>query len=176
MSAAAAIGNWWLRVIGAPSRVLVAGIVVLNLALTLLVEFRTLRNFPNSGDEYSYYVSAEIFARGRLSVPSPPSREFFDFTHVINDGKFYGKYPPGWPALLAVGVRLGVPWLVNPLIGALTLLVIDRLARRHFSPAVATTALLMCAANPYFIFTSASYFSHSSCLLFTTLFLHFLFN
>lgn len=176
MSVTSALGDFWLRVIAWPSRRLVVAIALLNLALTLLVEFRTLRNFPNSGDEYSYFVSAELFASGRLSVPSPPHLEFFEFTHVINDGKFYGKYPPGWPALLAVGVRLGVPWLVNPVIGALTLLALERLARRHFSVEVANTALLMCAANPYFIFNSASYFSHSSCLLFLTLFLHFVFN
>jgi hypothetical protein len=168
--------NLWLRVIAAPSRPLLAAVVVLNLGLTLLVEFRTLKNFPNSGDEYSYFVSAELFARGRLSVPSPPHRDFFEFTHVVNDGKFYGKYPPGWPALLGVGVRLGVPWLVNPVIGALTLIAIWQLARRHFSVEIANTALLMCAANPFFVFNSASYFSHSSCLLFLTLFLHAVFS
>lgn len=176
MSVASAAGDFWVRLIGTPSRPLVAAIVVLNLALTLFVEFRTLQNFPNSGDEYAYFVSAELFASGRLSVPSPPHRDFFEFTHVVNDGKFYGKYPPGWPALLAVGVRLGVPWLVNPVIGALTLIAMWQLARRHFSIEIANTAVLMCAANPYFIFNSASYFSHSSCLLFLTLFLHAVFS
>jgi hypothetical protein len=33
--------------------------------------------------------------------------------HVVNDGKFYGKYPPGWPALLAVGSFFGAPWLAQ---------------------------------------------------------------
>jgi hypothetical protein len=172
----ASIGDAWMALVRTPGRRLLVVVAVLNFALCLLVEFVTFRNFPNSGDEYSYFVSAELFARGKLSVPSPPLREFFDTTHIVNDGKFYGKYPPGWPLVLAVGVLLGVPWIVNPVLGALTLAAIDRLARTHFSTEVANTAVLICLGNPYFIFNSASYFSHPACLLFVTLAIYFALN
>jgi 4-amino-4-deoxy-L-arabinose transferase-like glycosyltransferase len=128
-----------------------------------------LRDFPNSADEYAYVVSAECFARGRLSVPSPEPARFFDYTHCVNDGRFYGKYPPGWPALLAVGVKAGAPWLVNPLIGAITLLALYALGCRLFPETrAADFALLGLLANPFFLFNSGSYFSHSACLLFLT--------
>ena len=81
----------------------------------------TLRNFPNSGDEYSYLISAKLFSDGKLSVPSPHHRKFFDFNHIVNDGKFYGKYSPGWPFFLMFGELLGFPGLVNVVFAVLTL-------------------------------------------------------
>lgn len=170
------LGRCWLKATECPSRLLPLAVVLINLGLTFITEFRTLQNHPNSGDEYAYLVSAEIFSRGRLAVPSPPQPEFFDVVHVVNDGKFYGKYPPGWPLLLTAGILLKVPWLVNPVLGALTILVLYELARRHFSLKAANVLALLSLANPFLVFNSASYFSHTSCLLFVALGFLFLFN
>jgi hypothetical protein len=167
------LGDRWIALIQSPGLGFPCAILALNFALTLVTEFAVFRNVPHSGDEYAYYVSAELFSRGKLSVPSPPLREFFDVDHVLNDGKFTGKYPPGWPVLLAVGAFFRVPWLVNPVLGTLTLGLLHHLARKHFSPKVARISLIAAAANPYFVFTSASYFSHSACLLASTAFLYF---
>lgn len=148
----------------------VVAMILLNLGLTLVTALVTLRGFPFSADEYSYLLSAQLFAEGRLWVPSPEPREFFRFFHVINDGHYYGKYPPGWPLILSLGVLVNAPWLVNPVLGTLTLLLIHRTARENFSQEVANATLYAAAINPFLIFNSASYFSHSSCLLFMTLF------
>jgi hypothetical protein len=145
-------------------------VIALNLGLSLFTGLVTLRDFPNSGDESAYLISAQLFAEGRLSVPSPEPREFFDHYHVINDGRYYGRYPPGWPAILSLGVAVNAPWLVNPILGALTLFVLHRLARESFSREVADATLIATAANPFLIFNSASYFSHAACLLAATLF------
>lgn len=161
----------WNRWISSPRPHLLAGVVLLNFALSLIVGLVVLRDFPNSADEYAYEISARIFAEGKLSVASPEPPRFFDFTHCVNDGRFYGKYPPGWPLLLSVGCIFGAPWLINPLVGALTLIGLHALGRRLFSVPVANLALLASVGNPFFVFNSASYFSHSACLLFITLFL-----
>jgi len=140
-------------------------VIGLNLGLALFTALVTLRAFPNSGDEYAYLLSAQLFAEGRLSVPSPEPREFFNLYHVVNDGRYYGKYPPGWPLILAAGVASGTPWLVNPILGALALLVVHRMTLRSFSRETANATLLATAANPFLILNSASYFSHPACLL-----------
>lgn len=154
-----------LALLRTSSPVLPLAVIGLNLALSVFTSQVTLKGFPNSGDEYAYLISAQLFAEGRLSVPSPEPRQFFDVHHVINDGRFYGRYPPGWPLLLAAGVAAGAPWLVNPILGALALLVLHRLALRSFSRPAANAALLATAANPFLVLNSASYFSHPACLL-----------
>jgi len=149
--------------------------LAVNVPATVYTARSTLQAFPNSGDEYAYLLSARLFAGGRLSVPSPEPAKFFSLAHVINDGRFFGKYPPGWPLALTLGVWLDVPWLVNPLLGALTLIVIFVFARRFFSLPVANAAMLLSLLCPFFIFESASFFSHPLCLLFVTLAAYFLF-
>jgi hypothetical protein len=128
-----------------------------------------LHNFPNSGDEWCYLLQAEIFSQGKLSVASPPHREFFNVGWMINNGAFYTQHPPGWPLILAVGVLLGVPWLINPLLGMLTLLVIYALGKTMYDTRVATIALLSTLCSPFFLFNSASYWAHPGSLLFLTL-------
>ncbi len=147
-------------------------VIALNLAVTLYTGLVTLRDFPNSADEYAYLISAQLFAEGKLSVPSPTPPEFFHTTHMVNDGKYYGKYPPGWPGILMLGVLVRAPWIVNPLLGALTVALLYVMARRFFARGVAAVALVPLVANPFFIFNSASYFSHASCLFFITLFMY----
>jgi 4-amino-4-deoxy-L-arabinose transferase-like glycosyltransferase len=128
-----------------------------------------LHNFPNSGDEWCYLLQAEIFSQGKLSVASPPHREFFDVGWMINNGAFYTQHPPGWPLVLAAGVLLGVPWLINPLLGMLTLLVVYALGKTMYDTRVAAIALLLMLGSPFFLFNSASYWAHPASLLFLTL-------
>ena len=152
------------------SRALIVACAI-NFALAIAVHWSVLRDFANSGDEYAYLLSATLFSEGRLSMPSPEPRAAFDLNHVVNDGRYYGKYTPGWPALLTLGIWADAPWLINPLLSLATLVVLHRLARRHATPRAADFAVICLAANPFVTFNSASFFSHPACLLFLTLFL-----
>jgi 4-amino-4-deoxy-L-arabinose transferase-like glycosyltransferase len=100
-----------------------------------------------------------------LHLPSPPLREFFDVSHVVNDGRYYGKYAPGWPAVLALAVLLGQPWLANLLIGVAILALTFVLARRHYGARTANIAMVLGFACPSMVFNDASLFSHPLCLL-----------
>src|SRR5262249_30612645 len=82
--------------------------------------------------------------------------------------------PPGWPALLAVGVLLGVPRLVNPLLGAGTLLLLYAMGKRLYTPHIGLLAALFALASPYFLFNTASYFAHTASLFFVALLLFLL--
>jgi hypothetical protein len=69
---------------------------------------------------------AKLFASGKVYAEDPlydRDLPFYDClaTYCFRDdqGHRFSQYPPGWPALLAVGVNLGTPWLINPLLGAL---------------------------------------------------------
>jgi hypothetical protein len=155
----------WERLLSRDNRPLLVAVLVLNSALCVWTALGTLRNFPNSADEYAFVLSADLMSRGALSAPSPEPREFFNLFNVINNGKFYGKYPPGWPGLLSLGMLAGAPWLVNPLVGLAIMGLIYQIARRAVSKEASTIALLLMAGNPFLIFNAASYFSHPACLL-----------
>jgi hypothetical protein len=128
-----------------------------------------LRAFPFSGDEYSYFVQAELFARGLLHAPPPPHPELLRVDHVILEPWVCSKYPPGTSALLALGVRAGVPWLVVPVEGFVGLLAMGFAARRLLGERRALVAVALLGAAPLFAFQAASFFSHTAATMWLAL-------
>jgi hypothetical protein len=143
-------------------------IVIVSFLLTLLVSFHTLQKFPNSADEYAYIHQAETLSEGKLWQPAHPLTDFFHFNHIAQkDGKMVGRFPPGWPLVLSTAFILGLPpFIVNPLLGLLALILFYTFSRYVYSKQVAVWALISLAITGYFIFNSASFFSHTSCMLF----------
>jgi hypothetical protein len=61
---------------------------------------------PAIQDEFSYLLSGDTMAHGRLANPSPAHSEFFDSMHILVQPIYISKYPPGHGFLLALGQRL----------------------------------------------------------------------
>jgi hypothetical protein len=150
-------------------RCIVVGLVFTGGAFAILIGKFIFDDYPYSGDEWSYFLQAEIFSQGHLHVNSPLHPRFLDVWGMVNDGKFYAWTPPGWPLLLVSGILLQVPWLVNPLVAALTRLSVYYLGRLVYNASVALLAVLFMLLSLFFLLHSASYFAHSSSLLFITL-------
>ena len=143
-------------------------IVVAGTFYALVARF-ALEGYPYSGDEYSTVLQAEGFARGVLKAPAPPFADWAVVDHVVIDQYVRSKYPPGAAALLAPGVRAGVPWLVTPVEGMLALLVFWLAARLVFDARRAFLALAFLAAMPLFAYQAATFLSHTPTLLFGAL-------
>jgi hypothetical protein len=149
-------------------------LVVLCILFSLVISLLVFQDSIVSSDEWSYLIQAHIFSHGRLAVPSPVLYEFFDHVHIVNNGRYYSKYPPGWPFLLAIGMFLGVPRLVNPVLGAGTLLLLYAMGKRLYTPQIGLLAALLALMSPYFLFNTASYFAHTAILFFVALLLFLL--
>lgn len=154
----------WSRVQAVSSRNWIFLIFFSSLAFHLCCALFLLDAFPHTLDEIDYFSQAKIFARGRLWAVLPEPRQFFHFINMVEkDGRWFAQYPPGWPALLAIGVKLGVPWAVNPLLGALMVLLIFFLARELFDEKTARLSSLLALFSPYFIIMNSTMMSHTSC-------------
>ena len=169
------------KVGGRRSAVAATAAVLLAFALAAHVAVDVLERVPHVQDSVTYLFQAQTLARGRLYAPAPPlaatdagaafAQEFL----LVRDGRWFGKYPPGYPAVLAVGVRAGAPWLVNPLLAALTVALVYALARRLGGSAYpawsAALAALLLATSPFFVVMSGSLMAHPAELLWTALFM-----
>lgn len=140
---------------------LLAAVALVAIAINRLV----LHDFPNSGDEYVYLYQAATLASGRLTNAAPPEAEAFAFNYIVQDGaRLYGTFPIGWPLVLAIAMRAGIPvWLVNPLIGVLSLVLVARLGTRLYNARVGVLAATIVGVSSFFLFNAASYFSHTFC-------------
>lgn len=125
------------------------------------VNYAVLERLPHIEDGVSYLFQAKYFAAGRLFLPPPPDAESFrmDLT-LVAGGKWYGYAFPGWPLLLSLGVLAGVPWLVNPILGGMTILLGHGLIRRRYDRGTANASVLMLAVSPWLIFMSAEFMTH----------------
>jgi 4-amino-4-deoxy-L-arabinose transferase-like glycosyltransferase len=117
---------------------------------------------PHLEDEFANLWQAEVMADGEIALPSPNFPRSFMVPFVVDyEGLRFGKYPPGWPALLSLGVRLGAPWLVNALLAGACAWLTYRLGRRLGGAAVGLLAALLVATSPMFLLLTASLMSHA---------------
>ncbi len=165
--------NWLLQLKTAHFLLLTAGIFFLIANLISLLVFE---HIPHIQDSISQLFQARIFATGRIHLPSPPFPDFFDYTHIINNGRWYSQYPWLHSFILMLFVFLKIPWIVNPLLGALTVPLIYLLGKELYDEPTARLATILAVISPFLFNMSAEYMNHASALFFATLFLLYYFR
>lgn len=127
------------------------GLLVAGHFLFLALFFRPAISTP---DANGYMAQARLIARqGRTDiVVESPAQYVGDHWMPVGPGRYYGQYPPGLPALLAVVFRsLGAYaslWVI-PAMGSLSLLGLYLVARAWVGPGWALLAAGLMAVNPY---------------------------
>ena len=117
---------------------------------------------PHLEDDFANLWQAHVIARGHLALATPPEPNSFLVPFVVDyNGLRFTKYPPGWPAALSLGVRIGAGWLVNPLLAALALWLTFRLGSKVCGPWVGLLATILMSVSPMFAMISGSLLSHS---------------
>lgn len=112
-------------------------------------------------DEMAYLWQAQVIARNQLSLPSPEQPKSFLVPFVIDyNGQRFGKYPLGWPVVLSFGVRLGIHYLINPLLAGIGLWLTYRLGKQVMSETVGLIAAGLTLSSPFFLMNSGSLLSH----------------
>lgn len=135
-----------------------------TLAVSLILAFYTFERMPHVEDEVAYLFQARTFAGGALTAPAPPEalREGLDYYLFQIDGdRWYAATIPGWPAALSLGVLAGVPWLVNPLLAALSVLLAHGVAARMSGRDEADFVAMMMGASPWLLAMAASLMPHT---------------
>jgi hypothetical protein len=148
--------------------VIAAAVVALLLSVACwTVAHVFLRHAVTSDDEHVYQFIGQTLAGGRLTAPSPGQdlafyREQFV---VLTEHVRFGKYPVGFPALLALGQVMGVETAVVPVIVGLVAIGVFWLARTVGTPGAALVALLLFASSPQVLLTGGTLVSQPAAAL-----------
>jgi hypothetical protein len=139
-------------------RRLPAVVAVWVVILSAATSYAVLERVPHIDDSISNYFQARYFAAGHLFLPPPPDTQSFQVDQtIVEPTKWYGYAFPAWPMVLALGVGIGVPWLVSPILGGVLILLGHALVRRRCDRATANVAILVLAVSPWLIFMSAEF-------------------
>ena len=147
-------------------------LTLLTFTLTSHIASNVLARVPHVQDSLTYLFQAKTLTQGDLWNPAPPLPEFFEQEFLlVQDGRWFGKYPPGYPVVLALGVLLNAPWLINPLLATLTVPLLYQLGRWLFNGRIGLIAAGLMTFSPFFLFLSSSQMAHAAELFWLTLFM-----
>jgi hypothetical protein len=139
----------------------------------LIIAFGLLQRFPPSGDDYSYLYQAKLFASGKIHAEDPlydpkdPRNDYIAMGCLEDHhGHRFSKFPPGWPTLLALGELLGVPWVVNPIVGAGLVFLILRYVEQQMGEDLVQIAGILLTICLFFSYYAASLRAHIATALF----------
>jgi hypothetical protein len=164
------------RRVQAVSRWIALALAVASFGLLLAIGWVYGDRVPHVPDEMGYLFQAKIFASFHLWAKTPAGADHFSFYGaMVQDGdRWFSQYPFGHPLVLALGELIGAPWLVPPLVGAVTVFCVYLLGRHLYGALVGLLAALLLAASPFFQMTASNFMSHNTgalALVAATLFL-----
>lgn len=149
-------------------------LVLFSFVMAAALSRTVFERLPHLEDEFTHLFQARIFARGDVVVDIPNPRRSYWQPFIIDfaeTGARFGKYPPGWSSLLAIGVKMDQPWVINAFFGALSVALAYRLGRDLFNVDVGLAAAALLAFSPMSLLLNASLMGHTSALFFVTLFM-----
>ena len=132
---------------------------------------------PLSTDEYLFWFQAHTFAQGNLYASYP--REWLHHLLISPDlfltdwekGRILSPYWPGFSLLLAPFAALGHPWMCNPLIVGLSIVLLAAIARELFSrQETQGLVVLLTAGSACFLLNGVAFYAMPAHLLFNALF------
>lgn len=152
-------------------RVIAVGLVLAAFWLSAFVSERVFERLPHLEDELAYLYQARVFARGDVTVPTPePGTVYWQPFVVDYEGQRFSKYTPGWSAVLALGVWMGQPWIVNALLGALAVALVYRTGEDIYNGDVGLLAAALLTTSPMFLLLGGSLMGHTLALACTVFF------
>lgn len=135
----------------------------------LVVGFLTIRRFtygafgafPQIQDEISYDLLARRISIGQPVPQSHPLFEFFRMRFLVEDGRSYPLFQPGWPLLLALFWKLKIPGSAPAFATALLVVAGSRLADRLYGRLASVIAGLLLLSSGFLHVVGGAYFAHA---------------
>jgi hypothetical protein len=142
-------------------RFAVVALAIASAAAARLLAHVAIADVPHVMDEVAYLFEAKLMASGHVTGPVALPRAAFNMWFVDDRAARFAIFPPGWSAVLALGVRLGLTRWVNPILHFATVILVGRAGARLGGPRLEIAAAALYAASPQAVLLAASLMSHS---------------
>lgn len=156
-------GNVGRRLASIPVALFAGSLAVVSALISLVFSVSVLQGKPNLIDAMVQLAHARFVAAGQLSGPVDAFSEFWHLPNSIaTPNGWVSQYPPGFVVLLGLGMRLGAPQLVGPLLVGVTVFFTALAAERLFpdDKVVARLGAALIAFSPFLIGLSGAFMNH----------------
>ncbi len=135
---------------------------------SLAVSFFIFRGLPHVPDEINYKYLAEAILDGKITTPLHPYYEFFHILYINPAiSGTYSIYQIGFSVFLAPFVFFGVPFLCNPLLNAVSVFFIGKIADEFYGKTVAFITMALASLSLYTALMGGTLMAHSFCAVCT---------
>ncbi len=135
-------------------------LLALSWFLTLKMTFGAFGGWPQIQDEISYDLIARHIANGTPVPASHPLPEFFRMRFLVDDGRSYPLFQPGWPLLLAFFHKIGNPALGPSFAVGMLTVGTSRLAERLYGRYTSLLAGALVMSSGFVNVVGCAYFAH----------------
>ena len=140
--------------------------VLVAMLMAVGVHLVIRQGFLDSMDERNYLWLADRILERRVTT-EPPTYDIVEHFLIpwrgVYNGRMYTHFSATWPALLALGRAVGVPWIVNPILAGIAVLLIYALTNALYgNRTTAMAATFLFAASPFLVFQAGTMLSHVS--------------
>lgn len=148
-----------------PVRVLSGVLSACMIGLAVGFGWYCFRGQPVLTDEFSQLFQSSILLDGRLTARPESLPEFFDTAQTIRVAdRWFSEFPVGGPILLAIARLARAEWILNPVLAALSLVLLFGVVRQTYGETTARVVAVMFALSPFVLFMSASRMNHPMAL------------
>jgi hypothetical protein len=128
---------------------------------------------PHILDAVAYTFQAKMLVSGMVTAPPPPLKDAFPVPFsTVHEGRWIIQYPPGTALVLALGMLVQLPWLVEPLMTAGAIALIVLAANRQYGTGTALIVLALLVSSPFVLLIAGSFMSHAPALFFASVVLY----
>ena len=153
----------WDRAFG-PARL---GISLFSAAAVLTIVLWGHQQTFLTDDEGVYLFQSKLLMMGMPAAPAPGELSSFvsNVFVVVQDGRWFGQYPPGHPLMLVPALMVGWPYLIPVLLAGLNTWLMISLCSEAFDKRSGLAAGALFAVSPLFLLTGSLLLSHSTSML-----------
>lgn len=135
---------------------------------SLAVSIFIFRGLPHVPDEMNYKYLAEAILDGKITTPLHPHYEFFHFLYANPAiSGTYSIYQIGFSIFLAPFVFFKVPFLCNPLLNAVSVFLIGKIAEEFYGKTAALITMALASLSLYTALMGGTLMAHSFCAVCT---------
>jgi len=147
-------------------------IAVLSSLVCFVFSEAVLQGKPNLIDAMVQLSQARYVAAGKLGGPVDSLAEFWHLPNsIVTPNGWVSQYPPGHVALLALGMLVGMPVVIGPILVGVTVFFTALAGDRLFpdDKAVARLGALMLALSPFLLGLAGAFMNHIAAAAFISI-------